>query len=154
MDKIKTGKNLIILILVAVVLTLAVLKVVPLKQVRNYSQQSLTASLQNPATATFAVTRGCFVIGEFSRGPESLANTISWYIFEPDGKTLVMSRNIDFQHDLEGRYSFTYFNFTAKVDGNYIFLVNATFLYASVPEAQHFVTMQLIVSESGTTTIL
>ncbi len=154
MNKVNTARNLVLLVLIASILTVAILKVVPLREIHNSLDQYLTADLKNSGRCTFNVQKGCFVIGSFDIGSQSLTNTTSWYIFEPDEKTLVSTMNIDLQHDLEGRFSTTFFNFTANVDGNYVFLANATFLDASLPQAQRYVTMHVIATESGVTTIL
>lgn len=152
MGKGKISKALI-LVVVIVVLIVAVLKFVPLKEaVDSYSPQLLTATPQSPATTTLALRKGWLVGGSLNHFGMYFTNIVSLYIFEPDGKTFVLSRSYDFQHQQND----IMFNFTARVEGNYVFLMNATFQYAPPPpyEFQPEVTMKLHVYETGMTSIL
>ena len=157
-----TGKTRKILLLflvmfVLIALLVAVLEVVPLKKAYEaYGPLDLIATPQGAATTTIEVKQGWQVSGTLSVGDSNFPNLVWFYIFEPDGKTLVLSKTYDLQHNLSGYQSETSFNFTANVQGNYVFLLNGTFLSVPPPpyEFQPKVTMTMFVFETGKIPIL
>ncbi len=137
---------------ILIVLLTAVLKFAPIKQANEaYDIQSLTATPEAPGEAILSVKENWLIGGILTIKQANLPKIVTLNVFEPDGKTVALNESFDYQHTSN---PYLLFNFTAKVAGDYLFSLNATF--ESVPDSyvlQREITMELSAYEQGMSTI-